>query len=68
MSDQVERSLRELAEAGGLCEHCGGLHVPDVDTAIPSTKTDLPWCDCVECQPCAAFRETLLKLKRGELP
>lgn len=61
MDDQD--TIRELAEAGGICEACGGLHVPDVDTALLSLRTDLPWCDCEGCQPCAAFHAALTKLK-----
>jgi hypothetical protein len=62
MTDQAQ-IVRDLAEAGGICETCGGLHVPDIDTALLSARTDFEWCDCEGCAPCAAFRETLLKLR-----
>jgi len=61
-----QQMVRDLAEAGGICETCGGLHVPDIDTALLAIRTDFAWCDCAECQPCMAFREILLTLRRGE--
>jgi hypothetical protein len=59
-----EKELVRAAENGALCEVCGGVHVPDVDTAIlmsaaeEKLKKEIPQCDC-ECELCRPFREEL---------
>ena len=57
------QTVRDLAEAGAICESCGGVHIPDIDTAILAQDSNLHWCDCEACQPCAEFRAALLRLR-----
>ena len=68
MPDTPHPALRELADAGSLCTNCGGVHVAAIDSAIAvittaeKTRLPLPWCDCVECPECSAFRNFLTAL------
>ena len=55
-----EHELRELIAAGGVCERCGGLHIPNIEAALLAPK-GLPWCNC-ECSICGPFREAVHEL------
>ena len=60
--------LEELAASGALCETCGGLHVPDIATAIMAirgreeTRIRLPWCSC-DCRTCNEFRKSIRRFR-----
>jgi len=49
-----QKQLHRLAEGGGLCHTCGGVHTPKVDQAILAAAAGLPACNC-SCSICAKF-------------
>jgi hypothetical protein len=65
-----EEWLKELAASGAICEVCGGVHVPDIDTAIlaltaqQETGVEVPYCTCDGCRVCEAFRTAVASLAR----
>ena len=56
-----QQHLRELAEAGGLCDGCGGVHTPRIEHAILADHADPPLCDCEDCPICRPVREALME-------
>ncbi len=64
-NESHEDALHRLAAAGALCAVCGGLCVPNIATAIiilqtqKLTGTSVPWCACVDCPSCGAFKGAL---------
>ena len=63
--------LDELAASGALCTECGGVCVPDVETAITlhhaarHARVEIPRCTCVgRCPVCKPFHTALAALKR----
>ena len=65
-----DQALRELAEAGAICQGCGGVHTPDIDTAIIGLAAEdvggrkIPWCRCEDCKLCAPLREAVAAVAR----
>ena len=60
-----QQELRTLAEAGGICERCGGAHTPRADQAILAQAAGLDACDC-DCPVCAPFRQALEQLNGSD--
>jgi hypothetical protein len=61
-------AIAELAESGGLCSECGGLHISRIEIAIIAVNAaresgvDLPTCRCETCGTCRAFRQTIREI------
>jgi hypothetical protein len=73
--DSIPREwLNELADSGGLCESCGGVHIPDIDTAILAltaqreANVDVPHCTCSKCRTCVGFRLAVESIARSRQP
>ena len=47
--------IQALAQAGGLCPTCGGVHALNIEIAILSRVAELPLCLCDGCQVCTPF-------------
>jgi hypothetical protein len=60
-----QKRLRQLAEGGGICHKCGGVHTPKVDQAILAAAAGLPVCDC-SCAICAKFHAAVSEVMRPE--
>lgn len=60
-----QKRLRQLAEGGGICHKCGGVHTPKVDQAILASAAGLPACDC-SCSVCAKFHAAVEEIMEPE--
>lgn len=66
-----EEWLSDLAASGGICVHCGGVHVPNIDTALSAmtaardTDVEIPYCSCDGCPVCERFRAAIATLARS---
>lgn len=65
--------LDELAASGALCTECGGVCVPDVETAITlhhaarHAGVEIPRCTCVDrCPVCKPFHTAITALAEKE--
>lgn len=63
-----EQHLIVLAEAGGLCHVCGGVHAARIDAALLASAANLPTCDCDACELCGGLREQLAALANADVP
>lgn len=69
MPEIPHAAVKELADAGALCDKCGALHVSGIEIGIitrsvaKKTGAPIPWCDCVECPVCKDFRTRLEAIK-----
>ena len=58
-------AIAELAESGGICPECGGLHISRIEVAIIAVSAaresgvKMPTCRCEKCKTCRPFREAL---------
>jgi hypothetical protein len=64
-------AIAELAESGGLCSECGGLHIPRIDVAILAVHAArksgvIPFCHCESCPICREFREGLHRARSSQ--
>jgi hypothetical protein len=65
-------AIAELAESGGLCSECGGLHIPRIDVAILALNAErnsgvkIPFCHCESCPICREFREGLHRARSSQ--
>lgn len=79
LDDAKNRSIRqhdldELAASGALCVDCGGVCVPDVDTAIilnqaaRQARVEIPRCTCIDrCPVCKSFHAAITAfVRRGD--
>ena len=60
--------LKDAIAGGAICSVCGGLHVPNIDTAIhvlaaEEDGTSVPWCECEDCPVCTPFAERVARLE-----
>ena len=60
-----QRTLKELAEAGGLCETCGGVHTRRIEQALIALEAQMPVCDC-DCAICKPLREAIQRLMEND--
>lgn len=58
-------AIAELAESGGLCPSCGGIHISRIEVAIIAVNAAresgvaMPNCRCDDCATCRPFREAV---------
>lgn len=58
-------AIAELAESGGLCADCGGLHISRIEVAIIAVNAaresgvKIPNCRCGDCKTCLPFRNAV---------
>lgn len=62
-----EEWIKELADAGALCQVCGGIHLVSMDQLLlaspqkffgASSGVEVPWCSCPRCPDCGPWKET----------
>jgi hypothetical protein len=57
-------AIAALAESGGLCAECGGIHISRIEVAIIAVNAaresgvSMPTCRC-DCATCRPFREAV---------
>jgi hypothetical protein len=62
-------AIAELAESGGLCADCGGLHIGRIEVAIivvnaaRQSGVELPTCHCNDCSVCRPFHDAVLAMR-----
>jgi len=58
-------AIADLAESGGLCAECGGVHVQRIEVAIllvnaaRESGVTIPACRCGSCPVCTPFRNAV---------
>lgn len=63
----ADDELKDAITGGAICSVCGGLHVPNIDTAITvlaaeGDGAEVPCCDC-DCAVCAPFAERVARIE-----
>jgi hypothetical protein len=77
MDESVRRDIpkeliEELAVNGGVCDQCGGVHVPSIDSAIllltaeRESGIEVPHCSCGQCPVCSGFRTAVNAIARSQ--
>ena len=66
-AEPADDDLKDAIAGGAICSVCGGVHVPDIDTAITvlaaeGDGAEVPCCDC-DCAVCAPFAERVARLE-----
>jgi hypothetical protein len=58
-------AIAALAESGGICPECGGLHISRIEVAIIAVNAGresgvtIPTCRCDACETCRTFRQAV---------
>jgi hypothetical protein len=63
-------AITALAEAGAVCQTCGGVHMVSIDQFVlvlhakRTAGIELPWCTCEGCPTCRSDPETAATVRR----